>query len=132
MTATGTSVYSIGAIDAYYTTKWYDMGSAPTRKNFGEMFVWSTTATTSTMQAYYATDFVNTIESIDLVSTTSGTLWGTGIWGTDTWAGTSTSLLRVPLNVSGRFLKIKFSEPTIDEPMDLFGYSFIFWNLDVF
>ena len=129
-TATGQSVYSIGDIDAYYTTKWYDMGSAPLRKNFLDLYVWSSTATSATMQAYYATDFSSTISSIDLVSTTSGSLWGTAIWGTDTWAGTSTSLTILPLSVSGRFMKIKFSEPTIDEPMDLMGYSFLLQDLE--
>ncbi len=132
ITATGLSGYSIGAIEAYYTTKWYDVGSAPLRKNFAELFVWSETDTAATMQAYYATDFSSTINSIDLVTETSGSLWGTAIWGTDTWAGTSTSLTRLPLNVSGRFIKIKFSEPSIDEPMDLMGYSIIFWGLDLF
>src|SRR3990167_5617058 len=128
----GATVYSIGDIDAYYTTKWYDTGSAPRIKNFMELFVWSSTDTSATMQAYYATDFVSTINSINLVSTASGSLWGTAIWGTDTWAGTSTSLTRLPLNVSGRFLKVKFSEPTIDEPMDLTGYSIISELLDIF
>ena len=128
----GATVYSIGDIDAYYTTKWYDTGSAPRIKNFMELFVWSSTDTSATMQAYYATDFVNTINSIDLVSTASGSLWGTAIWGTNTWAGTSTSLTRLPLNVSGRFLKVKFSEPTIDEPMDLMGYSLAVVDGDIF
>ena len=132
VTATGASVYSVGAIDAYYTTKWYDLGSAPLRKNFAELFVWSSTDTTATAQVYYATDFVKTISSSDVVSTASGTLWGTGIWGTDTWGGTSTSLTRLPLNVSGRFIKMKFAEPTIDEPMELMGYSIAAFPLDYF
>ena len=129
---TGATVYSIGDIDAYYTTKWYDTGSAPRIKNFMELYVWSSTDTSATMQAYYATDFSSTINSIDLVSTTSGSLWGTAIWGTDTWAGTSTSLTRLSLNVSGRFLKVKFAEPTIDEPMDLMGYSLAITDGDLF
>ncbi len=129
-TATGSSVYSIGDIDAYYTTKWYDLGSAPLRKNFMDLYVWSSTDTSATMQAYYATDFSSTINSIDLVSTTSGSLWGTAIWGTSTWAGTETSLTILPLNVSGRFIKVKFAEPSIDEPMDLMGYAFRLTDLD--
>lgn len=131
-TATGSSVYSIGDIDAYYTTKWYDIGVAPLRKNFVELFTWSSTATSATMQVYYATDFSSTINSVDLVSTTSGSLWGTAIWGTSTWAGTSTSLTRLPLNVSGRFIKLKFAEPSIDEPMDLMGYSLLVTPLDYY
>jgi hypothetical protein len=131
-TPDSTSAYSIGDIPAYYTTKWYDMGSSPLRKNYGEIFVWSTTATSATMQVYYATDFSSTIESLDLASTASGSLWGTAIWGTDTWAGMATSLTRLPLNVSGRFIKFKFDEPSIDEPMDLMGYAVIYWGLDSF
>lgn len=128
----GATVYSIGDIDAYYTTKWYDVGNSALNKNFGELFVWSSTDTSATMQVYYATDFSSTINSIDLVSTTSGSLWGTAIWGTSTWAGTSTSLTRLPLNTSGRFMKFKLSEPSIDEPMDLMAYKILFWPEDYF
>jgi hypothetical protein len=127
-----TSAYSIGDIDAYYTTKWYDVGSAPQNKNFAELFVWSSTDTSATMQVYYASDLSSTINSTDIVTTSSGSLWGTAIWGTDTWAGTSTSLNRVALNLSGRFIKFKFSEPSIDEPMDIMGYSIIYFPGDIF
>ena len=80
------------------------------------------------MQVFYGTDFASTIKSTDVDLGADGSLWGTAIWGTDTWAGTSTSLTRLPLNVSGRFLKVKFAEPTIDEPMDLMGYSLLLWD----
>ncbi len=129
---TKTPVYSIGDIDAYYTTKWYDLGSAPLIKNFVELFLWSDTDTAATMQVYYATDFSSTINSTDITNALSSSLWGTAIWGTGTWAGTSTSLTRVPLSVSGRFIKFKFGEPSIDEPMDLMGYSLLAWGLTYF
>jgi hypothetical protein len=132
LTATTNSGYSIGAIDAYYTTKWYDTGVSTRRKNFGELFLWATSETSATMQIYSATDFSSTINSTDVTLATDGSLWGTAIWGTDTWGGTSTSLTRVPLSVSGRFIKYKFSENTIDEPMELFGYSTLLWDLDEF
>ena len=131
MTATGVdSTYSIGDIDAYYTTKWYDTGVSTMRKNFGDLYVWSSTDTSSTMQIYYATDFSETINSLNLSSETSGSLWGTAIWGTSTWAGTATSLVKLPLNISGRFIKFKFEEDDIDEPMDLMGYSLLLFDLD--
>ena len=131
ITATGSSVYSIGSIDAYYTTKWYDLGVAPMRKNFGELFVWSSTDSATTNDIYYATDFVNTITSTTLATESSGSLWGTAIWGTSTWAGASTSLTRIPLDISGRFIKIKFANDNIDEPMDLDGYSLMYWDLSI-
>jgi len=130
ITAVAGTTYSVGAIESYYTTKWYDMGSAPLRKNFGELFLWASADTSSTMQVYYATDFDSTITSTNVDIGASGDLWGTAIWGTSTWAGSATKLSIIPLNVSGRYIKVKFSEDTIDEPMDLFGYNFLLWNLD--
>ena len=94
--------------------------------------MWATTDTSSTMSIYYGTDFSSTITSVDVDLAVDGSLWGTAIWDVGTWGGTSTSLSRVPLNVSGRFIKLKFSENTIDEPMDLYGYSIIAWDLNTF
>ena len=132
VTATGNSVYSIGDIDAYYTTKWYDMGVAPQRKNFGELFLWTTTTTNSDIPVTYATDFSDTLTTSTVDLQADGSLWGTAIWGTDTWGGTSSSLSRIPLNVSGRYIKASFREADIDEPMTLWGYSFVFWPLSIF
>ena len=129
-TAISGSGYSIGAIDSYYTTKWYDMGSAPMRKNFGELYLWATSDTSVNMQIYHATDFDSSITSTDVTIGASGDLWGTAIWGTSTWAGTATKLSIIPLNVSGRYIKYKFSENSIDEPMDLLSYSTLLWDLD--
>ena len=132
MTATGSSVYSIGDIDAYYTTKWYDTGSAVKRKNFGELFLWATTDTSVTMDIFYGTDFSNTITTTAVDLGIDGSLWGTAIWGTGVWGGDSSSLSKIPLNVSGRFIKYKFSEGSIDEPMTLWGYAVALWDLDEF
>lgn len=132
VTATGTSVYSIGAIDAYYTTKWYDLGLAPVRKNFGEMYLWTTTTATGDITVSHGTDFVDTITTSTAILQADGSLWGTAIWGTDEWAGTSSSLSKIPINNSGRFIKYKFREADIDETMGLMGYSTIFWPLEAF
>lgn len=132
VTATTSTGYSIGAIEAYYTTKWYDTGSAAMRKNFGELFLWASADTSATMQVYHATDFSSAITSTDVSLGGEGSLWGTAIWGTSTWGGTTVELTRIPLNVSGRYIKFKFSESTIDKPMELEGYSLLFWDLDYF
>ena len=127
-TGTTGSGYSIGDIEAYYTTKWYDTGSAPLIKNFGDLFLWHTSDTSATMQVYHATDFANTITSTDVTLGAGGSLWGTAIWGTSTWAGSETALSIIPLSVSGRYIKFKFSESTIDKPMELLGYNVLLWD----
>jgi len=123
------TTYSTGAINSYYTTKWYDTGSAPMRKNFGELYLWTNSDTSVNMQIYHATDFSSTITSTDASLGGEGSLWGTAIWGTSTWSGSTTELSIIPLNVSGRYIKFKFSEDSIDEPMELLGYNFLFWDL---
>ena len=132
LTATGLSVYEIGKIDAYYTTKWYDTGTATKRKNFGELFLWAYTDTSVDLDVNYATDFTNNIFSSVVTLTLDGSLWGTGLWGTGVWGGTPTSLTRIPLNVSGRFIQYEFREDTIDKPMTLIGFSTLVWDLDEF
>ena len=129
-TAVAGTTYSIGAIDAYYTTKWYDTGSAPLRKNFAELYLWASADTSVNMQIYHATDFDSTITSTDVALGGEGSLWGTAIWGTSTWSGSETELTIIPLNVSGRYIKYKFSEDSIDEPMELLGYSTLLFDLD--
>ena len=132
VTATGNTVYSIGDIDAFYTTKWYDLGIAPQRKQFGEIFLWSNTTTSGDITVTYGTDFTDTLTTSTIELQADGDLWGTGIWGVAEWAGISSSLSRIPLNVSGRYIKVKFREADIDESMSLYGYSIIYWPLDVF
>lgn len=131
VTATTDTTYSIGEIDAYYTTKWYDTGSAPLRKNFGDLYLWASADTSISMQVYHATDFTSTIASTNVTIGGAGSLWGTAIWGTSTWGGDETELTIIPLNVSGRYIKYKFSENTINKPMTLYGYATRLWDLDL-
>jgi hypothetical protein len=97
------------------------------RKNFGELYLWASADTSTTMQIYHGTDFNSTIVSTDVSIGADGDLWGTAIWGTSTWAGSATKLSIIPLNVSGRYIKYKFSENSIDEPMELYGYATRLW-----
>lgn len=127
-----TSQYSIGDIDAYYVSKWFDLGSPSMRKNFLDLFVWKRSTTSSTMNTYYGNDFSETIQSTDIVSSVSGSLWGTAIWGTGTWSGDITELIDIKLGGSGRFAQIKFAEPSIDETFDLDGYCILYEPLDVY
>ena len=119
------ATYSIGEIDALYTTKWYHMGEPARRKQFSEMYMWAESGTSDDLSIAYATDYSSTIgiSSVDIAS--SGALWGTAIWGVSTWGGTETVMKRVKLNNSGRYIKVRFREPDIDDEMKLFGYVLI-------
>ena len=143
-TATGGSVYNVGDIDAYYVTKWYDCGDPSIRKNFTDLFLWTAKQATVTMELAYATDENSSIQTKTLSDYTNNSLWGvtiesadktatgTTVSSTQTWAGEDLSFTKVPLDVSGRFIKLKFSEDDIDKQMNLVGYSLVYEPLDVY
>jgi len=126
------ATYSIGEIDALYTTKWYHMGEPSRRKQFQEMYFWAETGTSDDLSISYATDYSSTIGVSSSDISSSGSLWGTAIWGTSTWGGTETVMKRVKINNSGRYLKIRFREPDIDDEMQLWGYTIPYVPLDVY
>lgn len=128
LNATGLSVFSIGDIDSYYTTKWYDCGNAAILKNFGELYIWSETQQSQTMQVDYATEQSSTIQSQNVDLYGGDTMSGTGITGTSTWAGIQTNFNRIPVNVSGRFIKTRFRESDINATMKLYGYGYLYWT----
>ena len=131
-TATTDSGYSIGKIDAYYTTKWYDCGNPSLRKNFKDLFLWMTKKNTHTADILYATDESSNITSGQVVNYDTDSLWGTNIVDGSTWSGEELTFVKFPLNVSGRFLKLKFAEDGIDESMNLLGYSIVYEPLDIY
>lgn len=126
------ATYSIGAIDAYYTTKWYNMGEPARRKQFQEMYFWAESGVSDDVSISYANDYSSTIGVDTANIATSGSLWGTAIWGTSTWGGVTTLMKRVKLGDSGRYLKLRFREPDIDDDMKLYGYVLTYVPLDVY
>jgi len=126
-----TSAYSVGDIDAYYTTKWYDLGNAPKRKQFQELFLWAEEQGSGSMDISWAKDFAGTLDTDTVSMAGSGSLWGTAIWGTDTWGGQDALFSRTKLDTTARYFRLKFMEDDIDETFKLYGYSFIFEPRDI-
>lgn len=128
-----TSQFEVGGIDAFYTTKWYDMGYPTRLKQFGEVYFWAEADTTSTISVSYGTDLNTdgTAQSIALTSSASDTTWGSTTTGTGLW-GTGTSVFRnVKLETQGRFLRVTWAEDDPDELFHLYGFNKVYWMGDV-
>lgn len=130
-TPTSTSTYSIGDIDAIYTTKWFDLGNPTRRKQFGELYLWAEEQGNMSITANYAQDFGSYLEAQSVSLLGGGGVWGTAVWGTDTWGGQDAVLRQIKLKGSGRFIRYRFTEPDINETFNLYGYSNVFWDGDV-
>jgi len=127
-----TSIYEIGAIDAYYETKWYDLGTAPRRKLLQELFLWTEEQGDQNTDVSYSVDFGGIISTQSLNLSGGGAVWGSGIWGTSVWGGSTALFKRVKLKAPCRFVKFKFGEDDIDETFAIYSYSIIYEESDIY
>lgn len=130
-TADSTTSYEVGAIDSYYTTKWFDFGRPAHIKQLGELYVWADSDVSSTISVGFARDF-NADTATRSVSLASGgtDVWGTGVWGTATWSGGDTVFLQVKLDAEGRWQRYRFSEDDPGQSFHLYGYVPIYIELE--
>lgn len=121
------SSFEVGAIDSYYTTKWYDLGQAARLKHFGEVYFWAEAEVTGPMVVSSATDFDTDITSADvsLTADTSDAIWGEAIWGVSLWGGTSDVFRIVKLDGQGRYVRVRWDEDDPGHSFHLYGWSLL-------
>ena len=131
-TPDSSSNYTLGDIDSYYKTKWYDFRDAGRDKIFLGTFFWAEEASGNEVILSYARDFGSTIgsETVDL-SPTSTSLWGSAIWDEATWGTTGDKFYNTKMSGNGKTVQIKFEQPSIDTAFNIYGYHLIGQALDV-
>ena len=127
-TPDSTTTFEVGAIDSYYTTKWYDFGLGARLKHFGEVYFWGDADTSSAHSLAYATDYNSDIEtlSITLSSSTTDAIWGSAIWGTALWGETDVIFREAKVTGSGRYFRLKFSEDDVDQTFNHYGFNVLY------
>lgn len=126
-----TSIYSIGDINAHYSTKWYDFGDASRLKTFRGMYMWAEEQSASSIDVSYLEDFSGVLgsETKDL-SPSSSSLWDVALWDQATWGTTGDKFYTFKFAGTGRFLQVKFSQDDIDTPFHIYGYHLLADRLD--
>lgn len=131
-TPDSTSNYSIGDINSYYKTKWYDFGDAPRYKAFRGMFFWAKEQSNSSVDTAYAEDFGSDIGSeTKSLSPSSSSLWDSAIWDSSVWGTTGDKLYNVQHTGHGRNIRITFSQDDIDKTFELYGFHLLADRLDI-
>ena len=127
-----TSIYSMGGIDAYYTTKWYDFADAPRIKSFKGMYFWAAEDSNNQVTVSYSEDFGSVLGSeTKSLSPAATSLWDSGLWDEATWGSTGDKFYNVKLKGRGRNIQIKFSDSTVDKTFHLYGFHLLADKLDV-
>lgn len=131
-TPDSTSVYSIGAIDAEYKSKWYDMGDSARNKIFRVLYFWAAEASSNEVDINHAVDFGSSIssETIDLAPASS-TLWDSAIWDLAIWGTTGDRFETIKLGGRGRYVQVQFENDDIDETFNIYGFHILADALDV-
>lgn len=131
-TPDSTSNYTIGSINSYYQTKWYDFGSSPRFKTFRALYFWAKEASNNSVDISYLEDFqAETGSSTISLSPSSSSLWDEALWDVATWGTTGDKFYSMVLTGKGKFLSIKFSQDDIDKSYTIYGYHMLADRLDV-
>lgn len=127
-TLDSTSTFEVGAIDSYYTTKWYDMGNAATLKHLRNVYFWANADVSSTHTLSYATDYSSDIDTISasMSASSSDAIWGSAIWGVSLWGDIDTIFRQNTTKGNGRYLKYKFAEDDPNEVFKIYGFVTVF------
>ena len=128
-----TTTFEVGAIDSFYTSKWYDFGAPARLKHFGEVYFWGEADVSSTHTLSYATDFSTDIESLSLTlsSSTSDSIWGSAIWGVSLWGDVDDIFRQAKASGQGRYFRVKFAEDDPQETFHFYGWIPVFQSGDV-
>jgi len=132
-TPDSTTVFEVGAIDSFYTTKWYDMGDAARLKHFGEVYFWAEADISSTHSLSYATDFSTDVSTLSLAlsSSTTDAIWGSAIWGVALWGDVDDIFRQGKLEAQGRYARLRWAEDDPQETFHIYGWNWVYWRGDV-
>ena len=125
-TPDSTSNYSIGDINSFYYTKWYDMGDAPRYKGWRQTYFWAKENSANEVTVSYAEDFGSVVGSeTKSLSPASSSLWDSAIWDSSTWGTTGDKFYNIKLAGKSRYLQLRFSQTDVDKYFNLYGYHLL-------
>lgn len=125
-TPDSTSVYSVGDINAYYKTRWYDFGDSAREKTMLGMLLWAEEASSNNIDVSYSIDFGSSLGSENIsLAPTSSSLWDTALWDVGTWGTTGNKIYTSKFSGFGNFLQVEIENDNIDEDFHLYGFNLL-------
>jgi len=118
-------VTRVSAIDAYLKTKWYNFGDIVDKKGIAHATIYHQIDNNSISFAY-SYDFEEAdqfTKSVDM--STSGAVYGTGVYGTATYSGSGGRTQRVDLTGRGRTVRFHISNSADDEGFQIDGIGLL-------
>lgn len=113
------------AISAYYYTKWFNFDDLCDQKGVPHVYIYYTISN-STLVFAYSYDFETGDQFTQTVRlSTSTALYGTAVYGVDTYAASGGAVVRRDLTGRGRTIRLKVSNSTLGETFRVDGFGIL-------
>ncbi len=126
----GTADYPLNTktvIVSSYTTADLSMGSPEVTKNFKYLYLYSNVTSSSTITLETALDFATTFDPPQNIQVGNvGAVYDTAVYDTDMYTSQKASITRIDLNQSGKVIKLRFSNATMDTELSLMGWIIVY------
>lgn len=126
---TGTTDNPNGAstpIASFYASPHLHFGTPELDKTFKYLYIFSKATTVTDLTIDIGYNFQDSYRDNKVISIGgANALWGSGIWGTDAWPGTSVQVQRIEINRTGKAIKFKFSDNS-DTQLGVLGYVVVY------
>jgi hypothetical protein len=123
---TGTNDYPLGvatAIDAYYKTKWFSFSDLMNQKGVPHVMMYLAFNNAS-LTVGYSFDFEDANQySVSLPLNSSSSAYGSGVYGTATYAGAGGFTRRIDLTGRGRVFRLTFENSAPSETFKINGFG---------
>lgn len=131
-TPDSTSNYSIGDINSFHKSKWYDFGDATRVKTFREIYYWGKEEDNGEVVVSFAKDFGGVLDNeTKNLTPPSSSLWDVALWDVATWGSLGDNFYTTKLKGNGRFVQIQFSQDEIDKTFNIYGFNLLAERQDV-
>lgn len=102
--------------------KMLDFGAPEMKKTFRFMKAGFRGSGNYNLDIYYSKNG-STYTLIDTINLAQGSLWGTAVWGTDTWSVVGEKKKKVSFKIGSPQLQIRFASEGNDQPIDIYPYT---------
>jgi hypothetical protein len=116
------------SISTSYTTKYFRFPEAAPTKDFKLLRVFANQQGNYNLTVETRKDFEGTGTTTDLSLAGGGSLWGTAVYGVDSYGGQNLITGRIEVNKEGDFFQIKFTNTT--QPIEIKGWQIFIENSD--
>lgn len=116
------------AISMEYRTKKIEAGMPERKKRFKYLYVQAKSTGTYDINIDHTVDGYTFADTGTMSLSTTGSLWGTMVWGTGRWGlpDRQSQRLEMASDNTGTYIQVKFLQAVLDQPITIYSYELFY------